>query len=243
MLCALCKKDSQLQRSHVIPEFFFAPLYDEKHRFNLLTVVPGERDLIQQKGARESLLCLDCERRLSRFERYASLVLNGGAPGVEAQRDGAFIRVRGIDYKKLKIFFLSLIWRAGVASDPFFEKVRLGHHEDKMRRMILVEDAGPFDLYPCVIFGVTMEPGVVPGLMIQPCREKMWGHTTYHLVLPGIKLVYFVSSHRLGSIEREFFLKEDGSLVFDVRSAAELPALRNFMSKFQAQGRRPRLEA
>lgn len=31
-----------------------------------------------QKGLGEPLLCADCEQRFSRYERYASLVLNGG---------------------------------------------------------------------------------------------------------------------------------------------------------------------
>jgi hypothetical protein len=31
--CALCRQERPLRKSHVIPEFMFGPLYDEKHRF------------------------------------------------------------------------------------------------------------------------------------------------------------------------------------------------------------------
>ena len=243
MTCALCKEEKPLQNSHIISEFLFDLLYDDKHRFNLLTVRPGDRDRIEQKGLRERLLCSCCEQHIGRFERYGSQVLNGGAPGVSGEADGSIVQVRGIDYKMFKLFLLSLVWRAGVASGRFFEKVRLGPHRERIRLMILGEDPGPFDLYPCILFGMSLPTGALPGIMIQPCRAKTWGHTTYHLVLPGLKLVYFISSHRIGTLESQFVLQEDGSLVFQIRSASELPTLQSFMESFIAQGRRPRIDA
>ena len=36
-ICPLCNARSELLRSHVIPEFLFRPLYDDKHRYSILS--------------------------------------------------------------------------------------------------------------------------------------------------------------------------------------------------------------
>lgn len=241
MHCALCLEHKPIQQSHIVPEFMYGPMYDDKHRFNVLTIREGDRDRMEQKGARERLLCRECEEHVSKFERYASLVFKGGAKGTDGSRDGNIVSVRGINYAAFKLFLLSIIWRAGVARHSFFEKVVLGPHEERLRLMIKDADPGPHDLYACIIWGLNYEPGEVPGLMIQPCKAKVWGQTTYHFVLPGFKLVFFVSNQRLGKPQNKFVLQEDGSLIFQVRSPMELPSLHNFMRTFEQQGRTPAL--
>lgn len=243
MTCALCLKDADLQQSHIIPEFLYDAMYDEKHRFNVLTVLPQGRNRIEQKGIREALLCRDCELKISKWERYASLVIKGGAPGVDGNRQGDVISVTGIDYSTFKLFLLSLVWRASVACDAYFERVQLGPHQERIRRMLDAGEPGPFDVYPCIFFGLNSEPGETPGLMIQPDKGKIWGHTTYHFVLPGLKLAFFISSHRFGKPQNRFVLQEDGSLVFQVKSPMDLPALHKFMHRFEQLGRKPPLEA
>lgn len=243
MACALCLGSGELQQSHIIPEFHYSALYDERHRYNVLSTTARQKDRIEQKGQRERLLCRECELRFSKLERYASLVFKGGAPGMEGSRAGNVVSVTGLDYAIFKLFLLSVIWRMGAARGSYFEKVDLGSHYERLRSMLLAGDPGPFDLYPCIFFGITMDPGEVAGVMIQPTKAKSWGHTTYHVVVPGMKLVYFISSHRLGRPASQFLLQEDGSLVFQVRSALELPELNEFMRKFETQGRRAPLGA
>src|SRR5205809_2236864 len=77
--CALCRQERPLRKSHVIPEFMFKPLYDEKHRFWSVTNVLSKQNRLFQKGLREKLLCDACEQRLSEHESYASAVFFGNA--------------------------------------------------------------------------------------------------------------------------------------------------------------------
>src|SRR3546814_16606531 len=88
MHCALCLLPKPLQDSHIIPEFLYGVMYDDKHRYNVLSLAPERRERIEQKGVREQLLCRDCEQKFSKLESYASLVLQGGAPGMEGQKLG-----------------------------------------------------------------------------------------------------------------------------------------------------------
>ena len=241
--CALCLNDEELQLSHIFPEFLYEHLYDDKHRYNVLSVVPDVQERIEQKGLRERLLCRNCESKFAKLERYASLVIKGGAPGVDGGRDGSVVSVKGIDYAKFKLFLLSLIWRAGVAQDRYFERVQLGPHQERLRAMLANDDPGDFDVYPCIFFGLNWAPDEVPGLMMQPSKSKIWGHTAYQLVLPGLKLVFFVSNQRLSAPAKNFVLQGEGTLPFQVRSPMELPDLHAFMQEFDQQGRRPRVEA
>lgn len=238
MHCALCLQESLLQKSHIIPEFLYGVMYDDKHRYNVLSLAPERRERIEQKGIREELLCRECEQKFSKFERYASLVIKGGAPGLDGQRHGSIVSVRGIDYKQFKLFLLSLLWRAGVAKDRYFERVALGPHEEELRSMLHNGDPGPFDLYPCIFWGLNLQPNEIPELMVQPCRDRVWGHITYHFVVPGFKIVYFVSNQRLHRKQSQFVLQHDGSLVFQVRSVLDLPSVSGFMQEFVRHGSR-----
>lgn len=238
MHCALCRLEKPLQNSHIIPEFLYGVMYDEKHRYNVLSLAPERRERTAQKGARERLLCRECEQKFAKLERYASLVIKGGAPGMDGRRDGSVVYVNGIDYTQFKLFLLSLLWRAGVAKDRYFERVVLGPHEERLRAMLLSGDPGPFDLYSCILWGLNLEPDEIPELMVQPCKDKVWGHTTYHFVVPGFKLVYFVSNQRLPRKQSRFVLQHDGSLVFQVRSVLDLPSMSGFMQRFESEDRR-----
>lgn len=77
MACALCLADRPLRESHIIPEFMYQALYDDIHRFHVLSKEPQERNKLFQKGLREALLCDDCEQYMGRYERYMSLFLGG----------------------------------------------------------------------------------------------------------------------------------------------------------------------
>jgi len=239
MRCALCLLVKPLQDSHIIPEFLYGVMYDEKHRYNVLSLAPDQRDRIEQKGARERLLCRECEQKFSKLERYASLVLKGGGHGVDGERNGSVVSVTGIDYAQFKLFLLSLLWRAGIAKGRYFERVALGPHEERLRAMLHGGDPGPFDLYPCILWGLNLQPGEIPQLMVQPCKDRVWGYTTYHFVVPGFKLVYFVSNQRLPPKQSRFVLQHNGSLIFQVRSVLELPSVSGFMQRYESEGPNP----
>jgi hypothetical protein len=110
--CGLCRTKCPLRKSHVIPEFMFRALYDEKHRFWGISNIPTKPNRIFQKGPREKLLCDQCEQRLSRYELYASDVFFGNA-AIEPVRTRTGLLFTGLLYKPLKLFFMSLLWRLG----------------------------------------------------------------------------------------------------------------------------------
>ncbi|MCK4421505.1 hypothetical protein KAW48_06880 [candidate division WOR-3 bacterium] len=219
MKCALCHQDKKLCNSHIIPEFFYKPLYDKKHRLNVIPLSKEEKRRYEQKGLRESLLCKECEEQLSKYEKYASQFLNGGTGFYIT--NGNPIKIEGIDYEKFKLFQLSLLFRASVSNLGFFENIDLGPHEEKIRKMLINENPGKKSDYPCIIIIPKMKGEPVSDDFIgQPVElNKQEGHRQYRFILGGCFWLYLVSSHTIMSSLESFFLDNSGKLLIPIANA------------------------
>ena len=235
MTCALCQLEKPLLQSHIIPEFLHRALYDEKHRFHVISALPGELPEYKQKGEREPLLCGDCESLFSKYERYGSLVLHGGTP-LTARQDGTLLLLAGIDYKQFKLFQMSILWRAGVSSLPFFERVSLGPHQERLRTLLLSEDPGQPEQYGCIMWGLSMIPGQTPALFMQPTRVRNQGFITYKFVFAGLVWVFFVTKEPLRYPLDRCVLQANGETVVQMRSVAEMQDLKAFFVAAQKSG-------
>ena len=98
MPCALCLQDKELRNSHIYPEWIYSPLYDNKHRLEILSVVPEGRNELKQKGMRQPLLCDDCEQKLSVWEGYAKNIFVSPSKPIEYSQEESMLEVRGLDY-------------------------------------------------------------------------------------------------------------------------------------------------
>ncbi len=197
--CRLCGESKVLRRSHIIPEFLYAKLYDDLHRMLGISTKPSAKIELPQKGLRERLLCDSCESLLSGYETYAVDALSN--PTVEGLSGGrGLVSLEGIDYSRYKIFQLSVLWRASISSLDFFTKVNLGEkHEKMIRGMIYSGTAGPLWRYGCMVFFLSSEESVVEQIIMQPEHFKFGKHHMYRFVLGGMVWVYIVSSHRATS--------------------------------------------
>ena len=227
MACALCHKNRTLRRSHIVPEFMYQAMYDPKHRFQGLSSVPSARARLYQKGLRQELLCEQCEQQFGRYESYATQVFYGGV-SVVGQRRGNKLLLSSLDYKRLKLFFLSLLWRFGVTSIDVFRGADLGPHSEKLRKMLLVEDPGDCFAYPCLVTAVTWQRKHIGDLIAPPCLAKMEGHRIWWFIIAGFVFTFFVSSHLPPVPLLPGFLQKDGSLLIAIREITEIDFLYRF---------------
>jgi hypothetical protein len=153
-ICKLCRKEAALQNSHIIPEHFFRPLYDvtdNKHDALVITAEPYSEKFLR-KGFYDRLLCQNCEQlRNRRYETYATELWKTRFPGSLTR--GVFV-IEPVDYARLKLFFLSVLWLAGESQRPEFNHVVLGPHADRLRDMIWNEDPGDDNEY--TFYGMVM---------------------------------------------------------------------------------------
>lgn len=215
MECKLCLKDRTLRRSHIVPEFLHKPLYDEKHRARRLDIgaeVPG----YLQKGLRELLLCDDCEQLLN--DAYEK-------PFLAEWREGRLLPQRllppdihyvtGVDYATIKLFLLSVLFRAGVSSLGAFAGVTLGpKHEARLRAMVHGRDPGGPTEYPIVGTFTVDDAGTVLPSVASPVPLRISGHRAYAFMFGGCEWTYFVSGHPVDGA-RGIGIRPDGVACFD----------------------------
>jgi len=236
--CALCRRASPLRRSHILPEFLYATVYDNIHRLQVLSTIPERGNWREQKGLREALLCDECEQRFSVWERYASLLLKGGVK-VSVKREHNLVMLSELNYEYFRLFQLSVLWRAGVSSLEFFRNVRLGRHEAILRRLLLDGDPGPSSRYCCVMFGLKFEEAAFTGVIMQPLAARIEGQRVYKFVFGGFMWVMFVAGDSVPAQLLPCTLQPPGNAVFVVKDATEMRNLASFSEKLTKMGRAP----
>lgn len=236
MTCALCYRDEPLMASHIVPEFLYQTLYDEKHRFLQISDDPNRRNRYRQKGLYEQMLCFACEQRLSVFEQYMDGLLNGGI-GIDVKREGHYIHLSNVDYAKLKLFQLSVLWRASVSKLPAFSQVALGPHEDRIRSMLLASDPGSSESYGCLMFTLMHDEELVTDLVVPPTWARLLGRKAYRFVFGGVVFLYVVSSTPVPPYVSAHFAQEKGTVIVRLQQLNEMRYLVHTVSKMHQLGK------
>lgn len=219
MRCKLCDRQTQLvKKSHIIPEFMYSGMYDEKGRISKLNLDNPRREVFIQSGIWEkNILCFKCENEfLSRLEGYAKVVLFGGnykwgdLPDYRRLNKNLAVG-NGIDYTKMKLFFLSILWRVHISNRKEFSKVNLGEKGGILKRMLNSGDPGKEDDFKVIPLLYNTES--IPVKSMIPPKQIPLGEHEYVLVHINTLSIFFKLSE---NIDKEHFnsfgLFEDGSM-------------------------------
>ncbi|MCD6249287.1 MAG: hypothetical protein J7J98_03000 [candidate division Zixibacteria bacterium] len=226
MKCKLCHEDKPLVKSHIIPEFCYSEAYDSLHRLNELSTDPEVADkCFRQKGVRQRLLCVDCEQLFSRAEKYFRETLyqelERRLPDVPPT-----LHLSSLDYCRLRMFQLSVLWRAAVSDTEFFENVTLpAQDEANIRAIILSEHMDEPHVYPCVMVGLlTGEPGVptMDGFLLKPERLESMNTTRYRFIFGGYAWFYILTTDESSIAHPELIVTKDGRLTVPVKIAKDM---------------------
>jgi len=135
--CALCQEEKLLRKSHVISKRIYKEISrDDKRRMVTVDPATGEQIGLRQDGPKEHLLCEDCEQFFNReYEQPFYTYWLDGNPlaGLEHQE---LVTLTDIDYRRFKLFHLSILFRAGASTLPEYWEVQLGPHLEKIRLML-----------------------------------------------------------------------------------------------------------
>lgn len=212
-------------------------MYDEKHRFFQLSLDENEQNKYLQKGLREYLLCEDCEQHLNEFEKYANRIMFYEPPKKVRQNSRIAI-IEGIDYDKMKLFQLSILWRASISKLEPFKEVNLGPHQEILREMILNNNPGSYTDYGCLQTAVFMEENkLAKGLLMGVDLIKIDGYRVYRFVFGGIIWLFYVSSHNEKFKHKDKFLLEDGTLTISKHPFDDIKFLMDFGRNLSKQGK------
>ena len=236
MRCRLCTSEAKIVVSHIIPEFLYETLYDEKHRFFELSLEPGRPDKFKQIGLREPLLCEPCEQQLSVYEGYFRHLLQSRT-AVTCVSDGEHLRLSGLDYANIKLFQLSILWRAGVSTLPEFAQVELGPHEARIRQMLCLREPGANSDYGCIMSAVLHEHELLQGVVVPPTHARVLGHKAYRFVFGGLAFIYVVTSSALPSYVTQAFCQTEGTAVLRKQQVAKMGFLMDAFHELKRQGK------
>lgn len=218
--------------SHIIPEFVYRSHYDSKHRFRSAQIDQAKWEW-EQKGFREPMLCSDCERRLSRYEKHASEeFFKRPLPSpILAPKGASAFEIKGLDYKLMKLFLLSFLWRAGVAQHEFYQHVKLKKHAKHIRKMLLAESPGHPEQYACVICTLKLDGVSFDGFFVGPTPSRLSDQRVYRFVFGGFVFFFFVSSQPVPKLFKSLALRKDGSIRILDSELADHPFLCDVFNK------------
>ncbi|TKJ41062.1 hypothetical protein CEE37_05190 [candidate division LCP-89 bacterium B3_LCP] len=230
MVCKLCQNERKLVNSHIIPEFMYKPLYDEKHRFIRTSTDPNENSRTLQKGLKERLLCEECDsNKIGKWEDYVSRLIFQRSTKPE-YFDNATI-FQGVEYNKFKLFQLSLLWRSSVSNLIEFKHVDLSSspHEEHIRKMLLADSPGRHYEYGClIIFPENKQMRQQHDVILPPEKFRMESFRGYRFNLNGLFWHYITSKHSDSFPFHKCFLREDGTLPI----MSDLGASNEFYAKY-----------
>jgi hypothetical protein len=209
-ICKLCLQEKHLlKKSHIIPDFMYQDLYDDKHKmisFNPHEYAVGEGHIKNpSSGDYDSyILCKDCDNRIiGGYESYAAKVLFGGLPLNQApvistfkKKDGTELtNYKNLDYKNFKLFLLTILWRAGISKRPIFEYIDLGPHASILRKMLYEGDPGTISDYPLFIMTFINDQEMPKDIIITPLKRRMQGGLiVYSFPIAGMIYCFYVNS-------------------------------------------------
>ncbi|MBC7946697.1 MAG: hypothetical protein H7Y42_02375 [Chitinophagaceae bacterium] len=206
MNCKLCGFDKPLVDAHVIPRSFHRidPNGDGPPR--LVTNEKGRHTQKVRKGVYDStILCVECEHRFSEWDDYGDDLFLKGWDQFEKMTDGTChfgYHLPAYDYPKLKLFILSVLWRASVSSHVMFSKIDLGGRETVLKQSILQADPGSVDQFGVLLQAFdSNEIGI-----LNPHLERFDGIRYCRLYLGHVIAFIKVDSRPLGETFRHLAL-------------------------------------
>lgn len=148
MQCKLCLEEKPLiGESHIIPKRFFLKASDHIHKGFGFVKTGDKANWLYSKKAKPKqvqngvyvpdILCENCEQKLGVFDNYAQTILLTDKYIEKDDKENLW-KVRNVDYRRLKLFFISVLWRSQICNDSFFSAVNLTSDlEAELRDMII----------------------------------------------------------------------------------------------------------
>lgn len=184
MKCRLCDDNNDFGKSHIIPKSFFTLLRQVNKDPILVTGNEGEFPKRSPVGEYDTeILCKKCETIFDAWDSYGKELLIDQFENFERIEHGNgdfFYKVTNYNYEKIKLFLVSILWRASVSKRRFYEKVNLGPYESVAKRMILNNDSRAKTVFPVVL---EKYEHPLAGGMLEPCISRIDGINFYQLNL------------------------------------------------------------
>ncbi len=135
MKCCLCLQEKKLVDAHIIPKWAFMYLYPES-KVQPLILIGTEGNKKSRVGVYDpNILCKECDGFIGIFNNYGKKVFLEKQLE-DSQFQGLAYVIKDIKPEELKIFLLSVIWRASISKREEVKAISLGPYEDKIHNLL-----------------------------------------------------------------------------------------------------------
>jgi hypothetical protein len=202
--CKMCLLEKYLCKSHILPKHSYKILKSDGYAIYLNN--ENAKYPNKQKDYSgifdKNILCKECECILSAYEDYGYQFIYSGLEDIEKIINNQKITIRGsgYDYKKIKLYFLSILWRASITDHQFFDQVKLSSSQEEFLRNILLNN---FEIkeheFPLAIFLPNPEKQGFNVLDIcitqSPYVNKSSCHEVAIFTVTGQSICFFISNN------------------------------------------------
>jgi hypothetical protein len=226
--CKLCQENKDLQKvCHVIPEFFYrdSKLYHEDHNLKFidlkLFLSTGEKRFIsykQKTGEFEKyMLCPNCDGTIiGNYETYGRefLYSNNLSKGKELKLKFNIDNIECInaDYKKLKLLYLSILWRASISSRPLFSEINLREDKEEELRLMILHDNPKTDIeFPIFVMNTIFDKTITKDFLFHPIKIRLGDEDGFVFAFGGFIYTIIFGIKGISDKLLDFRIKENGT--------------------------------
>jgi hypothetical protein len=174
--CRLCGRFSPLVKAHILPRSFYTPImhygtHDSPSIKDVPIIARFDDCLAKPKQVQsgiwdKKILCRECDGDLfGPLDSYAARLLLSSENWICRQRDRegnpVLYSTRRYDYKRLKLFYMSLLWRAAATAHQFYADVKIGPWEILLRQSLLANNPGCMHSFSVTPFAYGGEYGTI----------------------------------------------------------------------------------
>lgn len=236
--CRFCEQNKKPIKAHIIPKFFFNLARDEKDPYYVFSG-NGKRPKKSWMGIYDTnILCQKCDNALGNFDNYARQFFT------EELDDCGYFHHNGkpichvgkkFDYKKLKLFCISVLWRASISTREEFKSVDLGIYENDAKEMLRQENPGTGDDFSLILSKYDQE---LTNFMPWPIRLE--GINFYRFFIPntGYEIFIKVDKRKMPAPIDFLKLKQFSRLLIlcsDFKSSKVLETAKDLLRKNQKE--------
>lgn len=226
--CRLCLTSSSLRESHIVTGSIF-DLVRDKTMKNRFYKIGSKTDEIVQDGPKEYLLCDVCEQKIGRYEKYYKEAVHLSRHGIEIIQDNRIAVIGNLNYRKIKLFLLSVLWRMSISSLSQFTNVSLANDEEIIRKLILEENPGRSQEYPIAAIIPLIEGKMEECWMCFPIVSDRPDGTIYRMIIGGI--LYSISTTQHDQNFDKWLLYELGHWAMPLIDFYKIPFLKDFVDR------------
>jgi len=230
--CKLTGKIGEGVKSHIIPKSFYEIEPQKNGATELITNKKGEHSKKIRKGIYDKEILIEKgEKLFDKFDNYGfELLISKFSEFEEIRSDNNTLigwNVRNYDYQMIKLFALSIIWRAHVSKQSFFSRVNLGIHADRIKSMLLSGNSGDGDQYSVNI--ARWKNNKFGAMFMDPDRSR-FDNVNYYRIYCGRYIFYVKIDSRRPSkaLEKTQLINNQNLYVIarDLEESKEFSAMR-----------------